>query len=134
MDEVIKLTKPGWRTVLLREEVVKAIEKAKSERESASRRRIALGAFIEELVWQVIEGQETLRKYGPFIEKIAIDSNEIVLRDNRIGRIVECIVKEGELYCLHCQSLNCVHIGYSWAIPEVYKIMNLKGKKMPKIE
>jgi Fe-S-cluster-containing hydrogenase component 2 len=36
--------------------------------------------------------------------------------------------------CLHCQSPNCVHIGYSWAIPEVYKIMNLKGKKMPKIE
>jgi hypothetical protein len=54
--------------------------------------------------------------------------------DNRIGRIVECVVKEGELYCLNCQSLNCVHIGYSWAIPEVYKIMNLKGKKMPKIE
>jgi hypothetical protein len=49
--------------------------------------------------------------------------------DNRIGRIVECVVKEGELYCL-----NCVHIGYSCAIPEVYKIMNLKGKKMPKIE
>jgi hypothetical protein len=44
------------------------------------------------------------------------------------------VVKEGKLYCLHCQSLNCVHIGYSWALPEVYKIMNLKGKKVPKIE
>jgi hypothetical protein len=40
-------------------------------------------------------------------------------------------------HCLHCQNPNCVHIGYSWAIPEVYevyKIMNLKGKKMPKID
>ena len=128
------MTKPGWRTVLLKEEFVKVVERVKSDREASSRRRIALGAFIEEMVWQVIEGQETLRKYGPFIEKIALDSNTIVLRDNRLGRIVECVVKEGELYCLHCQSLNCVHIGYSWAIPEVYKMMNLRGKKMPEIE
>ena len=128
------MTKPGWRTVLLREDFVKAVERVKSEREAGSRRRIALGAFIEELVWQVLEGQETLRKYGPFIEKVAIDSDTIVLRDNKLGRIVECVVKEGELYCLHCQSLNCVHIGYSWAIPEVYKTMNLRGKKMPEIK
>ncbi len=129
----VDMTKPGWRTVLLREEVVKAVEKAKAEREAGLRRRLPLGAFIEDMIWQILEEQEILRSYGPYIEKISVDANTIILRDNRVGRIVECVLKEGELYCIHCESSNCVHIGYSWAIPEVYKAMNLQGRRMPKI-
>ena len=128
------MTRPGWKTVLLREEVVSRLEKLKDQKQGDRPRNIALGAFIEDLIWPVLEGDELLRKYGPYLEELSVDENKILLRDNRVGELVELTFRNEVLFCGRDNSDNCVHIGFAWSIPKVYKVMRAHGQKMPKVK
>ena len=44
--------------------------------------KIALGALNEDLVWPVIEADEILRRYGPFLEEFGVDEDGIYIKDN----------------------------------------------------
>lgn len=126
------MTKPGWKTVLLREEVVSRLERLKDQKQAGKPRKIALGAFIEDLIWPVIEGDELLRKYGPFLEEVAVEENKIFIKDNRIGELVELTFRDNVLFCNRDHSDNCVHIGFAWALPKVYKVMVAHGQRPKK--
>ena len=128
------MTRPGWRTVLLREEVVSRLEKVKEQKEAGKPRKIPLGALIEDLIWPVLESDELLRKYGPYLSELSVDDDKILLRDNRINEIVELTFRNDVLYCGHDHSDNCVHIGFAWSIPKVYKALIAHGQKMPKVK
>jgi hypothetical protein len=43
-------------------------------------------------------------------------------------------VRNGELVCDLDNSSNCIHVGFAYAIPEVYKVLGLMGKKPPKVK
>ena len=128
------MTKPGWKTVLLREEIVSRLEKLREQKQEGRPRKIALGAFIEDLVWPVLESDGMLRKYGPFLEEFAIEEDKIFIRDNRLGELVELTLRDNALYCGRDRSDNCVHIGFAWAIPKVYRFMDAHGSKMPRLK
>jgi hypothetical protein len=42
---------------------------------------------------------EAFAKHAPYMEKLSIDQNRIVLKDNKRDRIAEVMLKEGELQC-----------------------------------
>lgn len=128
------MTKTGWRTVLLREETVSRIEKLKEQREAGRPRKIALGALIEDLIWPVLEADEVLRRYGPYLQEFAVDEDKIMIKDNRTDQLAELTFRNGLLYCGLDHSDSCVHIGFAWAIPKVYKVMEAHGKKMPRLK
>ena len=50
----------------------------------------------------MLEADETLRRYGPFLEKIAVDSTTVHIKDNKKNRMAEFVLHEGELYCRLC--------------------------------
>ncbi len=127
------MTKPGWRSVLLREETVMRLEKLKQQSEAGRPRKIALGALIEDLVWPVIEGDEILRRYGPFLEEFGIEQDRIYIKDNRLGKIAELTFRNDSWLCSIDGSDNCVHIGFAWAIPKVYRVLVSRGQRMRKI-
>jgi hypothetical protein len=54
------------------------------------------------------------------MEKISIDQNRVVLKDNKRNRIVEVLLKEGELQCLLDERFDCVHVGFVYSLPEIY--------------
>jgi hypothetical protein len=123
------VTKPGWKTVLLREEVVSRLERLKEQKQEGKPRKIALGAFIEDLIWPLLEEDELLRKYGPFLEEFAVEEEKIFIKDNRLDKLVELTFRNNVLFCDHDRSDNCVHIGFAWAIPKVYKFLSAHGHK-----
>jgi hypothetical protein len=128
------MVRKGWVSIVLKEDLAKKInEKIESEYKE-KHKKPQLSTYVQDLLWEVIESEEILRKYGPFLEKFAVEPDKIFIKDNRLDRIAELVLKDGELYCRLDESLNCVHIGFAWSIPEVYKAMELYGKKMPKIE
>jgi hypothetical protein len=128
------MTKPGWKTVLLREEVVSRLEKLKEQKQEGKPRKIALGAFIEDLIWPVLEGDELLRRYGPLLQEFAVDEDKVLIKDNRTGELAELTFKNKVLYCALDRSDRCVHIGFAWAIPKVYKVMDANGLRMPRVK
>jgi hypothetical protein len=43
---------------------------------------------------------EVFAKDAPYMEKLSIEQNRVVLQDNKRNRIAEVLLKEGELQCL----------------------------------
>ena len=53
------------------------------------------------------------------MEKISIDSDRVLIKDNKRNRIAEVILRSGELRCLLDEKIDCVHIGFVYSLPEV---------------
>ncbi len=43
-----------------------------------------------------------------------------MIQDNKINRIAEVLLKEGELQCLLDERADCVHVGFVYSLPELY--------------
>ena len=123
----------AYKTVYLslRQELVKRIEKVREAKQGDKATRISLASTIEDLLVPELERNESLRHYAPFLEQIGVNEDGIVIKDNRLMRIVELRVKEGELYCDLDRGKSCVHIGFAWSIPKVYKVMKEHGSRRP---
>jgi hypothetical protein len=52
---------------------------------------------------------EAFAKHAPYMEKLSIDQNRVVIQDNKRNRIAEVLLREGELQCL---------------LPELYNMNN----------
>jgi hypothetical protein len=75
---------------------------------------------------------EAFAKHAPFIQKIAIDQNRVILKDNKCNRIVEVILKDRDLQCLLDEKSDCVHVGFVYSLPELYSIISSKAIKVPR--
>ena len=53
---------------------------------------------------------EAFAKHAPYMEKLSIDQNRVVLKDNKRNRIAEVMLKEGELHMLvsYIRFLSCI--------------------------
>jgi hypothetical protein len=65
------------------------------------------------------------------MEKLSIDQNRVVLKDNKRNRIAEVMLKEGELQCLLDDRADCIHVGFVYSLPELYN-MNDEIKAPPR--
>ena len=73
---------------------------------------------------------EVFAKHAPYMEKLSIDQNRVVLQDNKRNRIAEVLLKEGELQCLLDERSDCIHVGFVYSLPELYN--NEKVKVPPR--
>jgi hypothetical protein len=53
------------------------------------------------------------------MEKISIDSDRVLIKDNKRNRITEVILRNGELRCLLNGKIDYVHIGFVYSLQEV---------------
>jgi hypothetical protein len=67
---------------------------------------------------------EAFAKHAPYMEKLSIDQNRVVLKDNKRNRIAEVVLKDGELQCLLDERFDCVHVGFAYSLPELYYLTN----------
>jgi hypothetical protein len=80
----------------------------------------------------MMEEMIVFAKHAPFIEKIAIDQNRVIVKDNKRNRIAEVLLKNGELQCLLDERADCVHVGFVYSLPELYSLISNKGIRMPR--
>jgi hypothetical protein len=50
------------------------------------------------------------------MEKISIDSDRVLIKDNKRNRIAEVILRNGELRCLLDEKIDYVHIGVVYSL------------------
>ncbi len=102
------------------------IQKVKSGKETSK----SFSRFINDLIVDRIEADESLSFMAPFMEKALLKDNSIMIKDNKLQRLVEVQIRGKELICFQCKKNDCVHVGFSFAIPEVYRVMkSRKGSK-----
>jgi hypothetical protein len=82
-----------------------------------------------------VDLDEVFARYVPFIEEFGFDADgrTIYLKDNKIDRMAEVTFKDRELHCLLDDRGDCVHVGFVYSIPKVYKVMAEMGIKPPKV-
>ena len=92
---------------------------------------MSFSGYLTSRMEEMMIKDEVFAKHSPFIEKIAIDQDRVILKDNKRNRIVEVLLKNGELQCLLDERSDCVHVGFVYSLPELYGIISSKGIKVP---
>lgn len=110
----------GYRTVTVAEPVYLKIKK-KAEQEGKS-----ITALSSQILACVIEADEKLARYAPFIEVIGFEGNRIILKDNKKDRILDVVLHEKELYCSLDESQDCSHVAFCHALPQVDRVLRPK--------
>ena len=111
-----------------------AHDKAKSvylQRLKSVDERKSFSRYINDIIVDRIEADQNLSLGAPLMQKVNLVDNSVLIKDNKIGRLVEVQVRGKEILCLYCNKNNCVHVGFAYAIPEVYRLIRLQklGKK-----
>ena len=127
------MPKEGFSVITITEQ---AYEKARSmygQKVKSGVENKSFSRYVNDLIVDRIEADENLSFMAPFMQKAFLQGNSIMIKDNKIGRIAEVQVHGKELVCLYCKKNDCVHVGFAYAIPEVYRVMSVqrgKGKIM----
>ena len=84
--------------------------------------------FVNDLIIEMVEADENLSLQAPYMQKVGMQDNSIMIKDNKIGRIVEVQVHGKDLVCMHDEKKDCAHVGYAYAIPEVYRVISERAR------
>lgn len=128
------MPKAGFKSITVSEEVYDkffdVFEKSKSD--LMMKGINSFSGYVTYMLEQTMQKDKTFARYAPKIEKITIDDDRVILKDNIKNRIAEVTIQRGELFCQLCDEKDCVHIGYVFSLPDVYEVLNSKGIRHPK--
>jgi hypothetical protein len=120
------MPKPGFKSITVSENVYKKFfrvyEKNKKGLEIKGIR--SFSGYLTNMMEEMMVRYEAFAKHAPYMEKIDIDQNRVTLKDNKRNRIVEVLLKDGELQCLLDERPDCVHVGFVYSLPELYTMNN----------
>jgi hypothetical protein len=108
----------GFRTITVNDQVYEQVkQRAKKENKSVA-------TFASEALEIMLFIEDKFSKYAPFLELISLDSNEVVVRDNKKDRIVGVKAKAADngkvrLYCELDDTDYCPHTAFAAALPQV---------------
>ena len=132
--KVHNMPKPGFKSITISEVVYDKFNQTyqKNKDELTMKGVNSFAGYVTYLLEDVMKKDKTFARYAPKLEKVSVDADRIILKDNIKNRIAEVAIQNGELYCLLCEEKDCVHIGYVFGLPDVYEVLNAKGIKQTK--
>lgn len=86
--------------------------------------------------WYWREYQEKLQAF----EHFNISEHGVRVLDRTLanetseGRIIDVYFKPDKAWCEYCESAGCQHVKFALGLPEVQKILRMKGWKIPSEE
>ena len=92
----------------------------------------SFSGYVTYMLEEMMQKDKTFARYAPKIEKISVDDDRVILKDNIRNRIAEVTIENGELKCCLCNDNDCVHVGFVFSLPDVYEVLNARGIKVPK--
>jgi hypothetical protein len=118
------MPKEGFSVITITEQVHDKAKQRYNQKVKAGQIDKSFSRYVNDLIMEVVEADESFALQAPFMQKIALEDNSIMIKDNKIGRIVEVKVHGKDLMCMFDERKDCVHVGYAYAIPEVYRVMS----------
>jgi hypothetical protein len=129
------MPKPGFKSITVSENVYKKFFEVyeKNKKGLELKGVTSFSGYLTSRMEEMMIKDEVFAKHSPLVEKIAVDQNRVILKDNKRNRIVEVLMKNGELQCLLDQRSDCVHVGFVYSLPELYCIINNNNNKAIKV-
>jgi hypothetical protein len=88
----------------------------------ATKKRWSTKEYINTVLLETIERDKFLRSYAPSLSKVGYEDDILFIRDAKLGKTAEIYLRDRALYCNICDSRDCVHIHYAFALPEMAKL------------
>jgi len=128
------MPKAGFKSITVSEEVYDKFFDVfeKNKPELMMKGINSFSGYVTYMLEETMQKDKTFARYAPKIEKVAVDDDRVILKDNIKNRISEVTIQRGELFCQLCEEKDCVHVGYVFSLPDVYEVLNSKGIKHPK--
>ena len=128
------MPKAGFKSITVSETVYdKFHEVSQNSKDDLTMKGVnSFSGYVTYMLEEMMQKDKTFARYAPKIEKISIDDDSVILKDNMKNRIAEVAVQKGELFCQLCDEKDCVHVGYVFSLPDVYEVLNARGIKSPK--
>lgn len=128
------MPKAGFKSITVSETVYDKFQEVyqSSKQELAMKGVNSFSGYVTYMLEEMMAKDKTFARFAPKIEKISIDKDRVILKDNIKNRIAEITIKDGGLECCLCEEKDCVHIGFVFSLPDIYEIINTRGRKVPK--
>jgi len=125
------MPKSGFKSITVSENVYKKFFEVYEKRKKGLELKgiSSFSGYLTNRMEEMMIKDEVFATHSPFIEKIAVDQNRVILKDNKQNRIAEVLLNNGELQCLLDERSDCVHVGFVYSLPELFIISN-KGIKV----
>ena len=119
------MPKAGFRSITIKEELYDNVYALYQERKVNLRFAgiNSFTGFCVNYMESIINSDKIFSKYMPKFEKISIETDRIILKDNQKNRIAEITVKNSGLFCELCKKDSCSHIGYCYSLHEFYEVV-----------
>jgi hypothetical protein len=88
----------------------------------ATKKRWSTKDYINSVLLEAIERDKFLYSYAPSLSKVGYEDNILFIQDAKLGKTAEISLRDRSLYCNVCNSKDCVHIHYAFALPEMAKL------------
>ena len=82
----------------------------------------SIPGWIMDSILMQLEKEDFLQTYAPFLSKKIVDGNSVVLRDDKLGRLVEVTYRKGKLWCDIDEDDCCPHVHFALCLPELAKL------------
>ncbi|QQG48698.1 MAG: hypothetical protein HY247_08195 [archaeon] len=108
----------GFKTITVTTQLYDQVKKkAKREKKSAA-------GYVSEILLNMLYVDERFSNYVPLLELVALEANEVIIRDNKKDRVVEVRAKRADdgklkLYCALDNTDYCPHTAFAGALPQV---------------
>jgi len=87
----------------------------------------SFSGYIVSSINTMIQRDKVFIKFMPKIEKVSVETDRVILKDNIKNRIAEITVEishnKKHLYCNLCNKSTCQHVGFCYSLPQVYEMM-----------
>ncbi len=132
--ETSKLPKAVFKPVTISETVYDKFQDVyqKNKAGLAMKGVNSFSGYVTYMLEEMMQKDKTFARYAPKIEKIAVDDDRVILKDNIKNRIAEVVVENKELFCQLCEEKDCVHCGYVFSLPDLFEVLNARGIKQTK--
>jgi hypothetical protein len=128
------MPKAGFKSITLSEQVYDKFHDVfqKNKSELSMKGVNSFAGYITYMLEDMMLKDKTFARYAPKLEKISVDDDRVIIKDNIKNRIAEVTIQRGELFCQLCEEKDCFHIGFVFSLPDVYEVLNSKGIRHPK--
>ena len=128
------MPKAGFKSITISEQVYDKFHDVfqKNKSDLSMKGVNSFAGYVTYLLEDMTLKDKTFARYAPKLEKISVDDDRVIIKDNIKNRIAEVAVQKGELYCQLCEEKDCVHVGFVFSLPDVYEVLNARGIKHPK--
>ena len=128
------MPKPGFKSITVSEQVYEKFHDVynKNKEELTMKGVNSFSGYVTYMLEEMMQKDKTFARYAPKLEKISVDGDRVILKDNIKNRIAEVAIQKGELFCQLCEEKDCVHVGFVFSLPDVYEVLNARGIKNPR--